>query len=99
MNITITARHFNASAHLQTFARESVSKLNRFYDGIMDVDVILAPHESHDEPQRAELVVSVSGQVLKATEQAATYESALNKAVESMSRQLLKYKEKRSAKG
>lgn len=98
MNITVTARHFNASQRLQAFARESVSKLSKYYDSILDADVVLSPTESHDEPQQAELVVSVAGHVLKASEQAATYETALNKAVDNMSRQLVKYKEKRFVK-
>lgn len=98
MNITVTARHFNASPRLQTYAKESVSKLIKFYDGILDADVILSPTESHDDPQQAELVVSVAGQVLKASEQAPTYEIALNRAVDNMSRQLVRYKEKRFVK-
>jgi putative sigma-54 modulation protein len=98
MTITVTARHFQASPHLQAYAKESVSRLTRYYDGLLDVHVILEPHESSHEPQQAELVVSVSGQVLTASERAATYETALNKAVENMTRQLLRYKEKRSAK-
>ncbi len=98
MNIRITARHFNASERLQTFATESAGKLTKYYDGILDTDVIFSPYESHDEPQQTELVVSVIGQVLKATERASTYEIALNKAIDNMSRQLLRYKEKRHNK-
>lgn len=98
MNIRITARHFNASERLQTFAIESAGKLTKYYDGILDTDVIFSAYESHDEPQQTELVVSVAGQVLKATERAATYEIAMNKAIDNMSRQLLRYKEKRHDK-
>jgi len=98
MNIRITARHFNASERLQSFANESAGKLTKYYDGILDTDVIFSAYESHDEPQQTELVVSVAGQVLKATERAATYEIAMNKAIDNMSRQLLRYKEKRHDK-
>lgn len=98
MNIKITARHFSASERLQGFANESVQKLSKFYDGILDVDVIFSPYESHDVPQQSELVVAVAGQTLKASEQAATYEIALNKAIDNMARQLVRYKEKRFVK-
>lgn len=98
MNIKITARHFSASERLQAFASESVGKLSKYYDGILDADVVLSPFESHDEPQQVELVVSVTGQTLKATERAETYEIAMGKAIDNMSRQLLRYKEKRFVK-
>lgn len=99
MNTSFTARHFNASERLQEYAINAVKKLEKFYDGILDCDIVLAPNESHDHPQGAELTVTVTGSVLVASETAATYEQALNAAVDNMTRQLLKYKEKRFAKG
>jgi putative sigma-54 modulation protein len=99
MNTSFTARHFNASERLQEHALNAVKKLERFYDGIQDCDIVLSPHESHDNPQGAELTVKVTGTTLVATETAATYEQAIGHAVENMTRQLLKYKEKRFAKG
>lgn len=99
MNISFTARHFNASDRLQAFALESVSKISKFYDGIIDCDIIMSPNESHEEPQQVELTVKVAGITLNASESAATYEQAMNKAVDNMKRQLVRYKEKRFAKG
>ncbi len=99
MNTSFTARHFNASDRLQQHALNAVKKLERFYDGIQDCDIVLSPNESHDSPQGAELTVKVTGNILVATETAATYEQAIGQAVENMTRQLVKYKEKRFAKG
>lgn len=99
MNTSFTARHFNASERLQAHALESVKKLEKFYDSIIDCDIVMSPHESHDEPQQVELALRVAKTTLKASENAATYEQALNKAIENMSRQLIKYKEKRQSKG
>jgi putative sigma-54 modulation protein len=99
MNTSFTARHFNASERLQAHALDNVKKLEKFYDGIIDCDIVMSPHESHDEPQQVELTVKVTGITLNASENAATYEQALGKAVDNMTRQLVKYKEKRQVKG
>ena len=98
MNTSFTARHFEASARLKSHAEESVTKLTKFYDGILDCDIIMEPSKNHDNPQSVELMVKVTGDLLKASEQAPTYEQALNKAIENMSRQLKKYKNKRFSK-
>lgn len=98
MNTSFTARHFNASDRLQAHCLEAVTKLEKFYDGIIDCDIVVSPHPDHDDPQLVELTVKVAKTTLNATENAATYEQAMLKAVDNMKRQLLKYKEKRNAK-
>jgi putative sigma-54 modulation protein len=99
MNTSFTARHFNASERLQEYSLSAVKKLERYYDGILDCDIILIPNESHENPQACELTVKVTGSILVASEASATYEQAMGLAIDNMSRQLKKYKEKRFAKG
>ncbi|AXJ01196.1 SSU ribosomal protein S30P /sigma 54 modulation protein [Cyclonatronum proteinivorum] len=96
MNTSFTARHFEASKRLHNYSVEAVQKLTKFYDGILDCDIIVQPTQDHDEPQSAELTVKVKGDLLQASEKAATYEQALGKAIDNMTRQLRKYKDKRS---
>jgi putative sigma-54 modulation protein len=98
MNTTFTARHFEASKRLHDYSVEAVKKLTKFYDGILDCDIIMQPTQDHDEPQSAELTVKVAKDLLQASEKAATYEQALSKAIDNMVRQLKKYKDKRFAK-
>ena len=95
MNTRFTARHFSASDRLQAYAIESVKKLEKFYEKILDVEIVLQPNEDHENPQQAELIVKVTGTVLKVSEAAPTYESALNAEIDTMGRQLIKYKNKR----
>jgi putative sigma-54 modulation protein len=99
MNTSFTARHFSASERLKEYSLNAVKKLERFYDSIQDCDIVLSPVESHDSPQAAELTVKVTGNVLVASEAAATYEQAIGLAIDNMTRQLVKYKEKKFAKG
>jgi len=95
MNTSFTARHFDASKRLHNHSLEAVQKLTKFYDAILDCNIIMQPTNDHDDPQGAELSVVVKGDLLQATEKGPTYEHALNKAIDNMSRQLKKYKDKR----
>ncbi len=98
MNINFTARKFNASTTLQQFADEEVGKLTKFYDGILSCDIVLEPTPDDESPARAELTVKVKRDLLNATETGPAYEQALRSAVDSIRRQLLKYKNKRSSR-
>ena len=97
MKTTFTARHFEASTDLQQHCRDSVEKLEQFYDRIVMCDIILQPTPSDENPQQAELIVKVPRKVLKAKESAGSYEQAVHNAIEVLSRQLKKYKDKMHA--
>ena len=70
MKTTFTARHFDPSSELRTYAEDSVQKLDQFYDRILTCDIILQPVPDDDAPQQAELNVKVPQKLLNATEQA-----------------------------
>ncbi|MDZ7682090.1 MAG: HPF/RaiA family ribosome-associated protein [Fodinibius sp.] len=57
-------------------------------------DIILEPVPDDDNPQQAELNVKVPQKLINAKEQASSYEQAINKVIENISRQLKKYKQK-----
>ncbi|MFD2532404.1 ribosome hibernation-promoting factor, HPF/YfiA family [Gracilimonas halophila] len=97
MKTTFTARHFEASADLQQYCRDSVEKLEQFYDRIVMCDIILEPTPSDENPQQAELIVKVPRKVLTVKESAKTYEQAVHNAIDTISRQLKRYKEKMHA--
>jgi putative sigma-54 modulation protein len=97
MKTTFTARHFEASPELQQFCRDSVEKLEQFYDRIVMCDIILEPTPSNENPQQAELIVKVPRKILTAKEVGTTYEQAMHNAIEIISRQLKRYKQKMHA--
>lgn len=94
MNTSITARHFNASQQLQEYAAKNAEKLNRFYDGLMDCDIIFEPSGSPENPQKAEINLKAGKLMLNASEKADTYEKALAIAIDNIRRQLIKSKGK-----
>jgi len=94
MKTTFTARHFEPSDELRTYAEDAVQKLDQFYDRILTCDIILEPVADDDTPQQAELNVKVPQKLLNAKEQASSYEQAINMVIENITRQLKKYKKK-----
>lgn len=95
MNIRFTARHFDASTGLKTYSEDAVGKLEQFYDRIVSCSIVLEPHADKENPQQAEIIVQIPNKVLTATEKAPKYEQAVLSAVENLSRQLKRYKEKK----
>lgn len=97
MKTTFTARHFDPSAELHSYSEEAVQKLDQFYDRIITCDIILEPTPDDSAPCQAELNIKIPQKLLNGTEQAESYEKAINEVVENISRQLKKYKNKHFA--
>jgi len=98
MNITITARKFKAHDTLKSFINGEVNSLEKFYDDILDVDVILSFQNSKDSIKTAEIVIKVPGQILTATEETDDFKKSVSAAIQKLSRQLKKLKTKRTSR-
>lgn len=98
METQITARHFDADNTLRHFAAKRLSKLERFYDGITDAHVILSEGNRSVANKSAEINVNVFRQQLNACDTANSYEEAIDRCVERLRRQILKYKGKLKSK-
>ena len=94
MKTTFTARHFESTPDLHSYAEGAVQKLDQFYDRIITCDIILQPVPDNDNPQQAELNVKVPQKLLNAKEKSTSYEQAINMVVDNITRQLKKYKDK-----
>ena len=94
MQTQITARHFTAGPELRTYASESLTKLERFYDGITDAHVILTYNHNAVLDKHAEVTVNVYRQKLAARDEGTTHEAAIDGCVKSLQRQIKKYKSK-----
>lgn len=98
MKVEINASHFEVDAQLNDLINKKVSKLERFFDHIIDC-VVFLKEEGHSEQNREQIVeikVNVKEATLFCKESAIKYEQAIDLAVESMKRQLQKYKEKQA---
>ncbi len=99
MNITIQSVKFDAADHLQSFIEQKVSKLDVFFDAIIDAEVILKLDKSETlENKVAEISLSVPGTELFAKKQSKAFEESVDMACEALRKQLIKKKEKVKAK-
>jgi len=95
MEIHITSIHFDADQKLTDYIERKTSKLEQFYDRIIDTRVLLKLENSGQVREKiVEMRLNVPGDTLVATETSMSFEAAADVAVDNMKRQLIKYKER-----
>ena len=91
MRLNITARHFKLSESLKNHIENEVRRLKKYYDGIIDIDVIL----DWEKIQRmVEIKILVHGTVLTAQDRSDDIKKSIDRTVDKLERQILKYKER-----
>jgi putative sigma-54 modulation protein len=96
MKITVQSIHFNADKRLLDFIQKKCDKLDQFFDSIISGEVYLKLENVEDEANKiAEIKLLVPGTQLFAKYQCKTFEEATDLAVESLSKQVAKHKQKR----
>jgi len=91
MNFNITARHFKLQDDLKNYVEEKVKKLDRYYDNILDVDVILGWEKLN---RYTELRIKVYNKQIVIKEVSDEIRKSFDLALDRAERQLKKYKEK-----
>lgn len=91
MKLTTTARHFDASADLQEHIEERLYRLKRYFEGILNVDVIM---EVEKFRHIAEVNVHVNGHNFTAKEASEDMYASVDEAAKSLERQIKKFKGK-----
>ena len=95
MTINTVSVHFTADQKLLDYLHKKFSKLEQFYDKIIDAQVFLKLENSGQVKDKIlELRLNVPGDTLHVTETAKSFEAAADSAVDTMKRQIKKYKEK-----
>lgn len=95
MKINVQSIHFNADQKLLDFIQEKVDKLLHFYDNIIGGDVFLKLDKSDDMQNKVvQIRIQVPGNDLQAREQCRTFEEATDLAVEALTKQIKRHKEK-----
>ena len=95
MKVSVQSIHFNADKKLLSFIQKKADKLDQFFDQIISGEVYLRLEKTEDEANKiAEIKVIIPGCLLFAKEQCKTFEEAMDLAVESIRKQVDKYKAK-----
>jgi putative sigma-54 modulation protein len=95
MNVQFTARHFKAHEGLKQYALSQVSTLKKYYDGIVNGNIILRFEKTKESMKIAEINLGVYGTNLVAIEKSEDFYKSIDNAVIKLERQLIKYKGKR----
>lgn len=96
MKIQIQSLHFTADKKLLDFISKKMKKLDQFYDRIIDSDVILSLENMNTQIKDKVVVIrtKIPGTILIAREKAKVFEESVDLAIESLRRQLERYKTK-----
>ncbi len=95
MNVQFTARHFKAHDGLKEYALNQVSTLKKYFDGILNGNIVLRFEKTKSSVKVAEINLAVFGKNLVAIEESEDFYKSIDNAVTKLERQLVKYKEKR----
>jgi putative sigma-54 modulation protein len=94
MDIRITARHFTANDSLREYAFSALKKLERYYNGIVNADMVLSFQKLQNSIKTVELQVKVYGTVLRAVSESEDFSKSVDEAIEKIERQIQRYKSK-----
>lgn len=91
MNLNITARRFKLKEDLRSYVEEKAAKLNRYYDGILKIEVILGWEKLM---RNAEIKINVNGKQIVIKETSDELRKSFDLALDRAERQLKRYKSK-----
>lgn len=95
MEIKINAVSFSASSQLEEFIQKKISRLEKYNDNIINIDVTLKLEKDDQlENKVVEVTVFVKGQDVFAKKNAKKFEEAIDELYDVLKRQLVKVKEK-----
>lgn len=92
MQIVVSARHGDVNEEVKQYAEQKTSKLQKFYDKIQEIEVVL----DHDgSAHRVEVIVNAEHKnMFVASETGEDFFAATDLVVDKISRQLTKHKDK-----
>lgn len=94
MNVNIQSIKFDADKKLIEFVERKVEKLDRFFDGIVSVDVFLRLDNHPMTNKKVEIRVGIPGSDLFSEHLAKSFEEAVDDCVDALKPQLERAKEK-----
>lgn len=96
MNIKINSVRVSPTSKLEAFVQEKVKKLGQYSDEIIGAEIFLKIENAQEMDNKVvEIRMDIPGNDLFIKKQSKTFEEATDLAVDSLKRQLTKFKEKR----
>lgn len=99
MEVKISPVGFSASSQLEDFIQKKMSRLEKYYDAILGIEVALKLEKDDKlENKVVEVSVDIKGQDVFAKKNARTFEEAVDELYDVVKRQLVKVKEREREK-
>jgi len=95
MNLNLSGHHLEITPAIREHVLSKIGKIKRHFDNVIDVNVILSVDKLK---QKAEANVHLSGKTIFVECADANLYVAIDNLVEKLDRQILKHKEKNSAR-
>ena len=95
MNIQITSRKFKAKDSLKEFIQDQIEWLDKFYDDIMDVKVVLSYKMMDDSQKTAEIILKIPGNTISVSATTDDFKKSISECIEKAESQLKKIKGKK----
>ncbi len=95
MNLNLTGRHLEITPAIREHVISKLDKVKRHFDNVIDVNVILSVDKLQ---QKAEASLHLSGKTIVAETSDTNLYVAIDALIESLDRQVLKHKEKNTAR-
>jgi putative sigma-54 modulation protein len=95
MNINLTGHHLEITPAIRDHVTSKLGKIKRHFDNLIDINVILSVNKL---VQKAEATVHLSGKTVFAEADDENLYVAVDKLVDLLDRQVLKHKDKGSAR-
>lgn len=95
MRVHTEAVQFKADVKLIDFIEKKLGKMEQYFDHIIEAQVVLKLENAGQVKDKvAEVKLSVPGETIFVKETSKTFEASIDSAVDSLKRQLIKYKER-----
>ncbi len=95
MNLKVNSIHFKAGSKLLDYIDKKAKKLDKFFDKVIDLEVKLKLESNGQVKDKiVEYVMNVPGNRLFVSSVDKSFESAADTGIDSLKRQLKRYKEK-----
>ncbi|MCB0289315.1 MAG: ribosome-associated translation inhibitor RaiA [Calditrichaeota bacterium] len=91
MQMTITARHFTLKDELKAYIEPKAAKLRRYYDGIIDMEIVLGWEKAS---RYTEFRINVHNKQIVIKESAEEIRKSFDLALGKAQRQIKRYKDK-----
>jgi putative sigma-54 modulation protein len=97
MNLNVQSIRFDADKKLIEFIEKKISKLEKFFEGIVGADVYLRLNSQPVENKKVEVRLKIPGYDIFAERESRSFEVATDLCIDALKAQLTKAKEKMRA--